>query len=549
MTIRRSLVAGLGVAALAAPLLAPGAATAAPPAIPAVQKATAYLLTQQQADGGFETAGFTGFETSDAILALAESSQGPALWDTAAANAYLTGLNTSGGKDPLDAIDDLVDGDAGTPTIAIAARAAKVITLVANPLGLDAHDLDPSGDSESAVDLWARIGAFEDVDGSYELGAQFNGVLYIATALAGAGEEVPAGLVAQIRAAQNDDGSWSYDGAPVAVGTDVDTTSQALLALDAAGQDRTDADVAQGIAWLDAGQQANGAWQAFGSNDPNSTSAAAVALSALQVDVTAAPFASPYPFLAAQQGADGRIASPADSFGINTLPTSQTTQALARQWYLRPEHKRLSDALSAELGSPKANESFAASQVASDAIGFNASIGTARSRAAKAVLDSSFGREAAAADLFAQALDRELDPSGRAYWSNKLKTLSRPGMLSQLTGSSEFYNVAGGTIPSFVDAVYQSVLGRAPDASGRAFWINRLTKGESVRHVASSLVASSEFRRNQVDEAYDRVLGRPADAAGRAYWTNKLSSTRIEVLLRTLAATGEFYDRAQTLSN
>ena len=37
--------------------------------------ATAWLLTQQQTDGGFEVAGSPGFETPDAILAIAENAQ------------------------------------------------------------------------------------------------------------------------------------------------------------------------------------------------------------------------------------------------------------------------------------------------------------------------------------------------------------------------------------------------------------------------------------------------------------------------------------------
>ena len=152
------------------------------------------------------------------------------------------------------------------------------------------------------------------------------------------------------------------------------------------------------------------------------------------------------------------------------------------------------------------------------------------------------GREAAAADLFKQAFNRNIDPSGRTYWSNKLTTISRPEMLSRLTGSSEFYRKAGGTIPTFVDAVYQSVLGRAADPSGRTYWINRLNNGRSVEGVARSLVASSEYRRTQVNTTFARVVGRAPTTGERDYWTTKIATTRIEVLIATLAASAEFYD-------
>ena len=155
-----------------------------------------------------------------------------------------------------------------------------------------------------------------------------------------------------------------------------------------------------------------------------------------------------------------------------------------------------------------------------------------------------FGEEtqAAAADLFKQAFNRNIDPSGRTYWSNKLVTITRPEMLSRLTGSSEFYRRAGGTVPQFVDAVYQSVLGRAADPSGRQYWINRLNAGRSVEGVARSLVASSEYRRTTVNTTFDRVLDRAPSVGERDYWTNRIATTRVEVLIATLAASAEFYD-------
>jgi hypothetical protein len=170
-------------------------------------------------------------------------------------------------------------------------------------------------------------------------------------------------------------------------------------------------------------------------------------------------------------------------------------------------------------------------------------ISSARVKAAGAVLNSSYGREAAAADLFVQAFGRTIDPAGRAFWSKKLLTISRPEMLSRLTGSPEFYRLAGGTTPTFVDAAYEAVLGRSPEPAGRAYWIGRLDKGVPVEQIARSLVASTEYRRQQVDAAYQELLGRSADAAGRAYWTTRLATTRIEVLLAGIAGSREFLER------
>ena len=44
-------------------------------------------MTRQQAGGGFEVSGFDGFETPDAILAIAEDAEQQVAWDTAQARA------------------------------------------------------------------------------------------------------------------------------------------------------------------------------------------------------------------------------------------------------------------------------------------------------------------------------------------------------------------------------------------------------------------------------------------------------------------------------
>ena len=165
----------------------------------------------------------------------------------------------------------------------------------------------------------------------------------------------------------------------------------------------------------------------------------------------------------------------------------------------------------------------------------------ARTAAASAVIWSQLGREAAANALFQQAFGRGLDPSGRAYWSAKLLTTSRPEVLAQLVGSAEYFRRAGSTNAGFVTAAYQTVLGRGTDAAGKAYWVSKLNAGMSRAQFARTLVASTEFRRRTVDAAYQLVLGRAPDAAGRSYWTTKLATTRVEVLLIQLASSSAYY--------
>lgn len=559
--LRRSLAVGLAIG-LAAPYAGSTAATAAtaavtpPPIDQAVVDGTAWLVTQQQADGGYEVSGFPGFETPDAVLALAAGAQDGPIWNTAMAIDAVTEAQPLAATNPLDYLDDLVDG--GDPTtVAAAARAAKIVALDTWSLGLDPHDFDPSNDSASPVDLVARFQARQQPDGSYAMDAQFNGVLYAAIALHESALPVPAGLVAQIRDAQRPDGSWNYAGDQDAdTGGDVDTTSTALLALRAAGLTRTDGDVAQGIAFLATQQDATGAFTSFGSGDANSTAVATIALSALHVDVTTAawrataghPVSGAYPspdaWLRAQQLDSGRFASPNDAYPpINTFATSQSLQALARQWYLADDRAAYLDGLATRLAQHAAPyDADAVVLEGSASLGANPSVESARNAASYRIVATVDGRKLAAQQLFQQAFGRAIDPSGSAYWSKKLVSLSRPQVLARLTGSSEFYRKAGGTIPSFVDAVYQRVLGRAPDAGGRAYWIKKLQGGEAVYHVAASLVTSNEYLRRTAEGAYQQVLDRAPTATERTFTVALLGGQRVEVVLARLAATAEAYD-------
>jgi hypothetical protein len=307
---------------LATSLLAFGVPTFG--ASPTVTNARAWLVSQQEADGGFEVANFPGFETSDAAFAIASAAQPSAAWDPEVALAAVSGTRFAGtGDGPLEALDDLAD----TPIAK--GQAAKAIVLVTNPLGIDATSFDPRCDG-GTTDLVTVLGA-PGVDGRFGFSLfAFNSIVTAGRAYAlttGAGD-VPDATITQIRASQKSDGSWSFDGDSTGTGGDIDTTAAAILAL-LEDDDITsaDPDVAAGLDYLEAAQQGTGAWQSFGSDDANST---AVALVALGVAGRTTSLAAGDAFLASQQQPDGRIASPNDGFGINTFATSQAIQGLVR---------------------------------------------------------------------------------------------------------------------------------------------------------------------------------------------------------------------------
>ena len=315
--------------------------TTAPPASADAASGAAWLATQQQADGGFEVAGFTGFETSDAMLAISEAAQSGGSWDASAARSAISAVSTGAGLTPYDVVDD--EAEAG-PT---AGAAAKLIAQVGAPGGwsdgLSPVAFDPAQDG-GPVNLVAAMDA--GLDGSTGLYGTFGDTLAAVLAQRQLCRDLPGATVAAVLAAAAPSGGWNFAGDPTDDTFDPDITGRTLQALAAAGVADDDEAVAAALRRLALEHDAtSGGWIAFGAANPNSTALGILGLDAYGLDpATRAwrdglapervgePYVAPTAYLLAQQQPDGRIASPSDSFGINTFATSQGVQALARRW-------------------------------------------------------------------------------------------------------------------------------------------------------------------------------------------------------------------------
>lgn len=95
---------------------------------------------------------------------------------------------------------------------------------------------------------------------------------------------------------------------------------------------------------------------------------------------------------------------------------------------------------------------------------------------------------------------RAPDQGGFEYWSDRITRLrARLDAVSQFFATSpEFIDTYGALDNGgFVDLVYQNVLGRAPDAGGRAFWVDQLNRRLRNRGaVMTGFAESTEFRTN-----------------------------------------------------
>ena len=94
-------------------------------------------------------------------------------------------------------------------------------------------------------------------------------------------------------------------------------------------------------------------------------------------------------------------------------------------------------------------------------------------------------------------------------------------LINLIDHSAEYF----GTI---VKPAYQQFLGRTPDSGGLAFWINAMTSGLTDEQLEAGFIGSAEFYTHSggtdtswVDAMYQSLLGRHADSGGQSFWTQQ----------------------------
>jgi hypothetical protein len=119
-------------------------------------------------------------------------------------------------------------------------------------------------------------------------------------------------------------------------------------------------------------------------------------------------------------------------------------------------------------------------------------------------------------------LGRAADAAGLAFWVSQMQQgLTDEQLEAGFIGSPEFYSVSGGTDKSWVDAMYQQLLGRPADATGETFWTQQLQRGQLRSTVALGFAASAERESQHITLDYQTYLGRTPDAAGLSYWLDQ----------------------------
>src|SRR5262249_33654076 len=118
--------------------------------------------------------------------------------------------------------------------------------------------------------------------------------------------------------------------------------------------------------------------------------------------------------------------------------------------------------------------------------------------------------------LYVKYLHRNADPAGLNGFVNFLCLGGSPEQVAAIMLSSPeyFQTRAGGSTSGFLDALYQDALNRAIDPSGQATYSQALARGVSRTEVAAAIVTSGEYCHLQVQGYYQTYLHRPADGGG-----------------------------------
>jgi hypothetical protein len=263
------LLVALLVAAVCLPV-----ASAADPEETAVQKAIAWLQTQQLAEGGFGGPSKQPVPaiTSDVVYALAlagEDVDGP-LW-------------TKGGVSALDALAKMAPGYIGGD----AGQAGKVARAAA--------EAGENPRSFGGMDVIAVIEqAYDPATGRYHPSFLFRQTLAM-EGLRVAGEPVPAKAYEALRAGQLAGGgwAWAFPSQTQTPTADTDSTGRVLQTLAAESQGKCDIDFIAAVSYLTRTQHNDATWSDLPSKtdgNSNSTALAVGGLRSVGRDPAAPPF-------------------------------------------------------------------------------------------------------------------------------------------------------------------------------------------------------------------------------------------------------------------
>jgi hypothetical protein len=127
--------------------------------------------------------------------------------------------------------------------------------------------------------------------------------------------------------------------------------------------------------------------------------------------------------------------------------------------------------------------------------------------------------------VYQDLLGRAPDGGGLNYWGNQLdQGVARSILINLIDHSAEYFS-------TIIKPAYEKFLGRQPDQSGIDYWIQRMIEGLTDEQLEAGFIGSAEYYqfaggtdRAWVDAMYTNLLGRLPDQGGQDYWVAQLAA-------------------------
>ena len=143
-------------------------------------------------------------------------------------------------------------------------------------------------------------------------------------------------------------------------------------------------------------------------------------------------------------------------------------------------------------------------------------------------------------------LGRSPEASGRQWWLDAMRGgLVQPDDAHRtFLTTSEFYDVQGGGTPAgYVAALYDDVLGRAPESDGVTYW-SQVLATQGREGVVDGIWMAEETLRKRVAQAYQVLLGRSASTSEQAYWALEARRSGPTAMRTAIMSSVEYWVRA-----
>ena len=150
---------------------------------------------------------------------------------------------------------------------------------------------------------------------------------------------------------------------------------------------------------------------------------------------------------------------------------------------------------------------------------------------------------------FVALLGRAAEGNANAWAVNSADTKTLASTILSVDGSFKGSLEQAKTNEDFVEALYQTILGRTADTDGKAVWLNALASGVSREELMTQFVAAAKANNEDLsafnnaneeflNEIYGTLLNREVDSSGLETWTNLLNNgaSKAEVVAKIIEA-------------